>query len=244
MNNFGFVFLCSSIIFLATTVGSLFVYVLNVINDKTEKICLGLASGVMFAASIWSLLIPALDSSNIVFVLIGFVLGMVVIMKLDAFVNKYSSFDAKKNHMLFLAMTLHNIPEGMTVGLMSAYAYQNSDIITTSAALALTIGIAIQNIPEGASISLNYREAGYSKLKAATLGILSGVVEPISAFLMLFLINYLSLLLPFVLAAASSIMIYVVINELLPSINHNESNLGTIYFIIGFLLMMCLDVLL
>ncbi len=244
MNSISFVFLCSMIIFGATTIGSILVFTLNVISDKTEKLCLGLASGVMFAASIWSLLIPALDSSNIVFVLIGFILGMFVIMKLDKFVSKCSTFNSKKNKMLFWAMTLHNIPEGMTVGLMSCYAYQNSSIVSISAALALTIGIAIQNIPEGASISFNYRQAGYSKMKSAFLGIVSGIVEPISAFLMLLLINYLSLLLPFVLAASSAIMIYVVINELLPSINHNESNLGTIYFIIGFLLMMCLDVLL
>lgn len=244
MNSFNFVFLCSLIIFGATTLGSLLVFILNVINDKTEKICLGLASGIMFAASIWSLLLPALDSSNIIMVLIGFIVGIFVIIRLDKFVNKYTNLSAKKNTMLFIAMTLHNIPEGMTVGLMGAYAYQNNSIVSISAALALTIGIAVQNIPEGASISLNYRQAGLSKFKSALLGILSGVVEPISAIIMLILVNYLSILLPVVLAAAAGIMIYVVINELLPSISNNKSNLGSIYFIIGFLLMMCLDVLL
>ncbi len=244
MNCFSFVFFCSAIIFGATSLGSLLVIGLNVINDKTEKICLGLASGIMFAASIWSLLLPALDSSNIVSVLIGFVIGVFVIIQLDRFVNKYSSSVSKKNTMLFLAMSIHNIPEGMTVGLMSAYAYQSNSMVSVSAALALTIGIAIQNIPEGAAISLNYRQDGYSKLKSAFLGIISGVVEPISAFLMLILINYLSVLLPFVLSGAAAIMIYVVIGELLPSISKEKSNFSCLCFIGGFLLMMCLDVLL
>lgn len=244
MNSFNFVFLCSMIIFGATTLGSFLVFILKSINEKSEKICIGLASGIMFAASIWSLLIPALETSNILFVLIGFIVGVFIIIKLDKLVNKYSSYDIKKSHMLFLAMTLHNIPEGMTVGLMSSYAYQNNSIISLSAALALTIGIAIQNIPEGASISLNYRQVGYSRIKAALLGTLSGIVEPISAFFMLLLVNYLSLLLPFVLAGAAGIMIYVVVNELLPSITSFKTNLGSIYFLIGFLIMMCLDVLL
>ncbi len=232
------------IIFAATILGSLLVFFLGAINEKTEKICIGLASGIMFAASIWSLLLPSLESSNIICVLIGFILGIFVIIKLDKLVNHYHASNNKKNTMLFIAVTLHNIPEGMTVGLMSAYAYQSNSIVSISAALALTIGIAIQNIPEGAAISLNYRQSGDSKLKSAFLGAISGVVEPISAFLMLLLVNYLSLLLPFVLAAASGIMIYVVVNELLPSISYTKSNLGSIYFIIGFLLMMCLDVLL
>ncbi len=243
MNSLGFCAICSLIIFGATSLGSLFVFILNKINDKTERICIGLASGIMFAASIWSLLLPALEQSHIIYVLIGFILGIIIIIYLDKLVNRYM-LKGKKNTMLFIAMTLHNIPEGMTVGLMSVYAYQNSSIVSISAALALTIGIAVQNIPEGASISLNYRQEGYSKLTSASLGVLSGIVEPISAIAMLLLVNHLEALLPFVLAAASGIMIYVVINELLPSINSTKSNIGSIYFIIGFLLMMCLDVLL
>lgn len=243
MNSLGFCAICSLIIFGATSLGSLFVFILNKINDKTERICIGLASGIMFAASIWSLLLPALEQSHIIYVLIGFILGIIIIIYLDKLVNRYM-LKGKKNTMLFIAMTLHNIPEGMTVGLMSVYAYQNSSIVSISAALALTIGIAVQNIPEGASISLNYRQEGYSKLTSASLGVLSGIVEPISAIAMLLLVNHLEALLPFVLSAASGIMIYVVINELLPSINSTKSNIGSIYFIIGFLLMMCLDVLL
>ena len=244
MNSFIFVLICSGIIFLATSIGALFVYVLNKINKKTEKICLGLASGIMFASSIWSLLLPALEEAKVIFVIIGFVVGVLVIIRLDKFVDKYTKKDAKKNTMLFLAMTIHNIPEGMTVGLMCTYAYLNSNSVTISMALALTIGIAIQNIPEGAAISLNYRQEGISKFKSAMLGIISGIVEPISAIIMFLLFKNSSLLLPFVLSMAASIMIYVVINELMPNANNDESNLGSIYFIIGFIIMMFLYILL
>lgn len=244
MNSVIFVLICSGIIFGATSFGALFVYAINKINSKTEKICLGLASGIMVASSIWSLLIPALESNKFIFVLIGFILGVLLIMKLDKFVDKYTKNKSKKNTMLFLAMTIHNIPEGMTVGLMSTYAYQNSNSITISMALALTIGIAIQNIPEGAAISLNYRQEGLSKFKSALLGILSGAIEPISAIVMFLLFKNFNILLPLVLSSAASIMIYVVINDLMPTANKDDSNLGSIYFIIGFIIMMSLDVLL
>lgn len=244
MNSFNFVLICSFIIFLATSIGALLVYFFSIISKKTEKICLGLASGIMFASAIWSLLLPAMEDSKFIFVLLGFILGILIIMKLDSIVNKYSKLKSKKNTMLFLAMTIHNIPEGMTVGLMSTYAFQNNSVVSISVALALTIGIAIQNIPEGAAISLNYRQEGLSKFKSALLGILSGIVEPISSILMFFLFRYFAILLPFVLSAAASIMIYVVINDLMPSANDDKSNLGSIYFILGFIIMMCLDVLL
>lgn len=244
MNSFLFVLICSFIIFIATSLGSLFVYFFKNINSKTEKICLGLASGIMFAASIFSLLLPALDSSKYIFILLGFIIGVVIIIKLDKLVDKYSKFNSKKNTMLFIAMTLHNIPEGMTVGLMSTYAYQSNNSISISMALALTIGIAIQNIPEGAAISFNYRQEGCTKFKACILGILSGIVEPISSLIMFFLFKYISILLPFILSSAASIMIYVVVNDLLPDSNKDNNNLGTIYFIVGFIIMMTLDILL
>lgn len=244
MNSFIFVLICSLIIFSATSIGALLVYFFTSINNKTEKICLGLASGIMFASSIWSLLIPALKESKYIFVLLGFIFGIIIIIRLDKLVNRYTNFSSKKNTMLFIAMTLHNIPEGMTVGIMSTYAYQTNSIISTSVALILTIGIAIQNIPEGAAISLNYRQEGFSKFKSSLLGILSGIVEPISSILMFFLFKYFSILLPFILSAAASIMIYVVINDLMPSATDDKSNLGSIYFILGFIIMMSLDVLL
>ena len=242
MNNFTFVLLCSSIIFLCTSIGSLFVYTINKINNRTEKICLGLASGIMLASSIWSLLIPAINTSKFIIVLIGFIFGIFIITRLDKLVNKYSK--NKKNTMLFVAMTIHNIPEGMTVGLISSYAYKINSGITISMALALTIGIAIQNIPEGAAISINYRQQGLSKFKSVILGILSGIVEPISALLMFFIFSTINGLLPFMLSLAASIMIYVVINELIPSANKDDTNIGSISFIIGFIIMMSLDVLL
>lgn len=244
MNSFNFVLICSLIIFSATSIGALLVYFFTSINKKTEKICLGLASGIMFASSIWSLLLPALKDSKFIFVLLGFIFGVFIIIRLDKLVNKYTNTNSKKNTMLFIAMTLHNIPEGMTVGLMSTYAYQTSSIISTSIALALTIGIAIQNIPEGAAISLNYRQEGLSKIKSALLGILSGIVEPLSSIMMFFLFKYFAIFLPFVLSAAASIMIYVVINDLMPNANEDKSNIGSIYFILGFIIMMSLDVLL
>ena len=243
MKSFSFVLLCSFIIFFATTLGSFFVYFIKKIDSKHEKICLGLASGIMFASSIWSLLIPSLESSNYIYVMIGFIIGIFIIIKLDKFVKKYSNKSAKKNTMLFLAMTIHNIPEGMTVGLVSTYAYINSNFISISAALALTIGIAIQNIPEGACLSLNYNQSGLSKFKSFILGFISGIVEPIGAIIMFLLFKYFSILLPFILSSASGIMIYVVVNELIPS-SSDDSNIGSIYFMIGFLIMLSLDILL
>ena len=244
MNSFLFVLICSMIIFLSTSVGALFVCFIRKINVKTEKICLGLASGIMFAASIWSLLLPAIESTKYIFVILGFITGILVIIKLDNLVSKYNNISLKKNTMLFIAMTLHNIPEGMTVGLMCAYAFNVNSSITMSMALALTIGISIQNIPEGAAISLNYRQVGYSKLKSSMLGIISGIVEPISAFIMFYVFKNFSFLLPIVLSSAASIMIYVVINDLIPSANKDDDNYCSIYFIIGFIIMMTLDVLL
>ena len=243
MKSFSFVILCSLIIFSATTIGSLFVYFIKKIDSKHESICLGLASGIMFASSIWSLLIPSLESSKYIYVMIGFIIGILIIIKLDKFVHKYSNKSAKKNTMLFLAMTIHNIPEGMTVGLVSTYAITNSNFISISSALALTIGIAIQNIPEGACLSLNYNQSGLSKFKSFILGFISGLVEPIGAITMFLLFKYFSILLPFILASASSIMIYVVVNELIPSTN-NDNNIGSIYFMIGFIIMLSLDILL
>ena len=229
---------------MATSLGALLVYTLKNISKKQEKICLGLASGIMFASAIWSLLIPALESSNYIIVLVGFILGILIIIKLDSLVNKYTKLGTKKNTMLFLAMTIHNIPEGMTVGLMSAYAYQNNSAVSISMAVALTIGIAIQNIPEGAAISFNYRQSGKSKFSSSMLGILSGIVEPICSIIMFFLFKNITFLLPCVLSLAASIMIYVVINELIPDASSDDSNLGSIYFIVGFIIMMTLDVLL
>lgn len=243
MNSITFVLLCSFIIFFATTFGALFVYIFNSINSKSEKIMLGLASGIMLASSIWSLLIPALEASSFINVILGFIFGIYIIIELDKLVKKYSKKNIKKNTMLFLAMTIHNIPEGMTVGLVSAYAYYNSSIISISAALALTIGIAIQNIPEGACISLTYRQAGLSKFKSFLLGFISGIVEPISSIIMFILFKYFSILLPFVLSLASGIMIYVVINELIPSSN-DDTNIGSVSCMIGFIIMLALDFLL
>lgn len=242
MNSFSFVLLCSLIIFSATTLGSLLVFFIKKKDSKHESICLGLASGIMFASSIWSLLIPSIETSKFIYVIIGLIIGIIIIMKLDSIVDKYSKKSAKKNTMLFLAMTIHNIPEGMTVGLVSTYAYINSNFISISAALALTIGIAIQNIPEGACLSFNYNQSGLSKYKSFILGFISGIVEPIGAITMFLLFKYCSILLPFILSSAAGIMIYVVVNELIPS--NKDNKIGSIYFMIGFIIMLSLDILL
>lgn len=245
MNSINFTLFCALIIFFATSIGAFLVYVLSTINKKTESICLGLAGGIMFASSIWSLLLPALDDSKYIFVLIGFIIGVFIIRRLDNLVNKYSKLDSKKNTMLFLAMTIHNVPEGMTVGLMSTCAFISNSAVSVSMALALTIGIAIQNIPEGAAISLNYRQSGMSKFSSALLGVISGIVEPISALIMFLSFKFFAPLLPIVLSMAASIMIYVVINDLMPNTDNQDNNsLGSIYFIVGFVIMMSLDVLL
>ena len=235
MNSILFVIICSLLIFFATMFGSISAIFINKYNKNSEKMCLGLASGVMFASAIWSLLLPSIESSNFLFVIISFIIGIMVIIILDKLVKIYSKENTKKNNMLFIAMTLHNIPEGMTVGLMCTYAYQFDSAISISMALALTIGIAIQNIPEGSAVSLSYRQLGYSKFTSFILGTISGIVEPISALLMYALFNILSPLLPFVLASAAGIMIYVVVNELMPNISNEDSNLSSISFVIGFL---------
>lgn len=242
MNNFTLVFFCSMLLLGATTIGSLIVLFITKINKKLELICLGLASGVMFAASIWSLLLPSIELTNFFIVLLGFILGTFIIIKLDKLVIKYSGLKDKKNSLLFMAMTIHNIPEGMIVGLTSALAFSNNSSITISSAILLAIGIAIQNIPEGASISLTYYQNGYSKFKSILLGFISGIVEPISAFIMFFLKDYLNGILPLLLSLAAGVMIYVVVDELLP--NEKENNYGSLAFVIGFLIMMSLDILL
>lgn len=239
MEKFLFVLFCSLIIFGATTLGALMVLFFKKMKDKVQTITLGLASGIMVAASIWSLLIPAIEDYSFLYVFIGFILGLIIILLLDKLLESNKTFNHKSN-MLFLAMTLHNIPEGMTVGLMATYAINGN--ISIPSVLALTIGIAIQNIPEGASVSMTYLGMGYSHKKAIILGIISGIVEPIGALIMFFLYKYLLFTLPIILCLSGSIMIYVVINDIMPDLSNRK--VASISFMMGFLLMLCLDVLL
>jgi ZIP family zinc transporter len=251
------IFLGILIPFLGTSIGSLMVFFMkNNLNKKVEKILLGFASGVMIAASIWSLLLPSIEMAEsqgkIAWIpaTIGFVLGILFLLIIDLVVPHLENGKAKgiktkltRNTMLVLAVTLHNIPEGMAVGVVFAGLLAGSTTVTLTGAFALSIGIAIQNFPEGAIISMPLRAKGMSKKKAFICGVLSGIVEPIAAFITLMLTSIVTPLLPYLLAFAAGAMIYVVVDELIPESQKGElSSLGTIGITIGFLIMMVLDV--
>lgn len=245
--------------FLGTTLGSSMVYLMkNKMNPKLEKILLGFASGVMVAASIWSLLIPSIDMANEQNVIswlpatIGFILGIIFLLVLDNLIPHLHlkskepegpKSKLKKTTMMVLAVTLHNIPEGMAVGVALAGALSNNSTITMAGAIALAIGIAIQNFPEGAIISMPLKEEGNSKNKSFLYGMLSGIVEPIGGLITVILTTLVVPVLPYLLAFAAGAMIYVVVEELIPESQVGKhSNLGTIGFSVGFLIMMILDV--
>lgn len=245
--------------FLGTTLGSAMVFFMkNKINNKVEKILLGFASGVMIAASVWSLLIPSIDMAEEQGVIawipatVGFLLGMLFLLVLDSIIphlhlnsNKPEGMKSKlqKTTMMVLAVTLHNIPEGMAVGVVFAGAISQNSGITLAGAFALAIGIAIQNFPEGAIISMPLKSEGTSKLKAFWYGTLSGIVEPIGALLTIALTNLVVQVLPYFLSFAAGAMIYVVVEELIPESQAGEhSNIGTVGVAIGFVIMMILDV--
>ena len=245
--------------FLGTTLGSAMVFFMkNSMDKKVEKILLGFASGVMMAASVWSLIIPAIDMAEeqgkIAWVpaAIGFMFGILFLLILDTLIphlhldsDKPEGIKAKlkKTTMMVLAVTLHNIPEGMAVGVTFAGALIGNAGITMAGAFALAIGIAIQNFPEGAIISMPLKSEGMSKGKAFLYGTLSGIVEPIGAIITICLTNLVVPILPYLLSFAAGAMIYVVVEELIPESQAGEhSNIGTIGVAIGFVIMMILDV--
>lgn len=245
--------------FIGTTLGSGMVFLLkNNIKQSVEKLLLGFASGVMIAASVWSLLIPAIEMSEQQGKVgwfapsIGFLLGMVFLLVLDSVVPHMHldkekpegvKSKLKKTTMLVLAVTLHNIPEGMAVGVTFAGALFGNTGITMTSALALAIGIAIQNFPEGAIISMPLKSEGASKEKAFAYGALSGIVEPIAAIITILLTELVVPILPYLLAFAAGAMIYVVVEELIPESQMGEhSNIGTVGVALGFVIMMILDV--
>lgn len=245
--------------FIGTTLGSGMVFLLkNNIKQSVEKLLLGFASGVMIAASVWSLLIPAIEMSEQqgkvgwLAPAIGFLLGMVFLLALDSIIphmhldkEKPEGMKSKlkKTTMLVLAVTLHNIPEGMAVGVTFAGALLGNTGITMTSALALAIGIAIQNFPEGAIISMPLKSEGVSKGRAFAYGALSGIVEPIAAIITILLTELVVPILPYFLAFAAGAMIYVVVEELIPESQMGEhSNIGTVGVALGFVIMMILDV--
>ena len=250
--------------FAGTTLGAACVFLLkNQISTPIQKGLLGFASGVMTAASVWSLLIPAMDQSahmgKLAFIpaAVGLMLGIAFLLVLDKTVP-HMHMDGekegilptgeegrlKKNTMLVLAVTLHNIPEGMAVGVVFAGMLEGSQGMTYAAALTLSLGIAIQNFPEGAVISMPLRsENGMSRGKAFACGAASGVVEPAAAGITILLTHLVTPVLPYILSFAAGAMIYVVVEELIPETAEGKhSNMGTVGFGVGFIIMMILDV--
>ena len=245
--------------FAGTTLGSAMVFWMRrEMNRKLEKMLLGFASGVMIAASVWSLLIPAIDmaeeqgKAGWIPAAVGFLGGIAFLLGLDSLVPHLHLESAepegleanlKKTTMLVLAVTLHNIPEGMAVGVVFAGLLSGEQTISRTGALALSLGIAIQNFPEGAIVSLPLKREGGSRRKAFFQGLLSGIVEPVGAAVTILLTGLVVPLLPYLLSFAAGAMIYVVVEELLPeSSQGSHSNVGTLGFALGFLIMMVLDV--
>lgn len=247
--------------FAGTLIGSAFVFFMKKeMPTLLQKALLGFASGVMVAASVWSLLIPSMEMSagegicTVLPAAIGFIAGMGFLLAVDYLTPHLHIGDESpeglkarisKTAMLALAVTIHNIPEGLAVGVVIAGSLQDGIGIAPAAAMATAIGIAIQNIPEGAIISMPMRAAGNSRRKSFLIGGLSGIVEPIGAVLVILLASLMTPILPYFLAFAAGAMLYVVVEELIPEASVGQhSNISTIGFAIGFVLMMVLDVVL
>lgn len=245
--------------FLGTTLGSACVlFMKKSLNPMLQRALTGFAAGVMVAASVWSLLIPAMEQSKnmgqwaFVPAAVGFWLGILFLLILDRTVPHLHMNSDKaegpksslqKSTMLVLAVTLHNLPEGMAVGVVYAGLISGNAGITLTGALALSVGIAIQNFPEGAIISMPLRSEGMSKKKAFLYGTLSGAVEPVGAVLTILAAGFVVPILPYLLSFAAGAMIYVVVEELIPEMSEGKhSNVGTVLFAAGFTVMMMLDV--
>ena len=245
--------------FLGTTLGAACVFFMKKsLSDLVRRSLAGFAAGVMVAASIWSLLIPAIEQSegmgklSFLPAFIGFWGGMLFLLLLDRLIPHLhvGSEQAEgpksklgRTTMMVLAVTLHNIPEGMAVGVVYAGFLSGNTQITAASALALSLGIAIQNFPEGAIISMPLRAEGEKKSKAFLGGVISGVVEPIGAVLTIVAAQFVIPALPYLLSFAAGAMLYVVVEELIPEMSQGRhSNLGTVFFAVGFSVMMALDV--
>ena len=244
--------------FLGTTLGAACVFFMKKgMHPTVQKILTGFAAGVMVAASIWSLIIPAIDQSagmgkwSFIPAVIGFWLGILLLLALDEIIP-HMHLDRKcegphcslqKSTMLVFAVALHNLPEGMAVGVVFAGWLSGNEMMSLSGALILALGIAIQNFPEGAIISMPLRAEGVSKGKAFTYGMLSGLVEPIGAVITILAAEFFTPILPYCLSLAAGAMFYVVVEELIPEMSEGEhSNIGVLAFSVGFTLMMILDV--
>ena len=245
--------------FLGTSLGAAGVFFMKKeLSSKVQRALTGFASGVMVAASIWSLIVPALEQSkgmgklSFLPAFIGFWLGILFLLLLDSVIPHLHmnaekaegpSTKLKKTTMMVLAVTLHNIPEGMAVGVVFAGLLSGSGTVTAGGALALSLGIAIQNFPEGAIISMPLHAQGQSRCKAFVGGVLSGAVEPVGAVLTILAAGLIVPAMPYLLSFAAGAMMYVVVEELIPEMSEGEhSNIGVLMFAFGFTLMMALDV--
>lgn len=245
--------------FLGTSLGAACVFVMKEeLSARVQKALMGFAAGVMVAASVWSLLIPAMEESaslgswSFLPAVIGFWVGTLFLLALDHLIphlhlhaeqaeGPHSRFS--KTVMMALAVTLHNIPEGMAVGVVLAGWLAGGGDISFSAALALSVGIAIQNFPEGAIVSMPLRASGASRARAFVLGMLSGAVEPVGGALTILAASFVVPVLPYLLAFAAGAMLYVVVEELIPEMSEGtHSDVGVVCFAVGFTLMMALDV--
>ena len=247
--------------FLGTALGAACVFLMrDAMPGRLQKILIGFAAGVMVAASVWSLLIPSIEMTgkegfmSILPAIVGFFIGILFLLFLDEIIPHQHiesdecegpSSHISKTAKLVFAITLHNLPEGMAVGVALAAALDHSSFLPMAGAVALSLGIAIQNFPEGAIVSMPLRSAGNSRWKSFLMGTLSGIVEPIGAVVTILLASVVLPILPYLLSFAAGAMMYVVVEELIPETQEGKhSNLGTIGFAVGFLLMMALDVLL
>lgn len=245
--------------FLGTSLGAACVFFLKkTLSDAVQRALTGFAAGVMVAASVWSLLIPAIAQSaalgrwSFLPAALGFWVGILFLLALDHIIPhlhaKSGQAEGPKSRlqrttMMVLAVTLHNIPEGMAVGVVYAGYLTGTAQISAAGALALSLGIAIQNFPEGAIISLPLRAEGQSRMRAFAGGVLSGIVEPVGAALTVLAARFVAPALPYLLSFAAGAMLYVVVEELIPEMSEGKhSNIGTIFFAVGFSVMMILDV--
>lgn len=247
--------------FIGTVAGSACVFLIrNRIPPLLQKTLMGFAAGIMVAAAVWSLIIPSMemtgrnDFGQVIPAAIGFILGISFLLLLDVVVP-HQHIDSKrsegpKSHLsktgkLFFAVTLHNIPEGMAVGVALAAAIEHNAYLSMAGAVALSVGMAIQNFPEGAIVSMPLLAAGNSRQRSFILGALSGLVEPIAAAMTILLASHILPVLPYLLSFAAGAMLYVVVEELIPETQQGRhSNWGTVGFTVGFVLMMVLDVVL
>lgn len=237
--------------FFGTTLGAALVLFMNKnISNNFQKLLLGFVSGVMVAASIWSLIIPSINQCKSLGKLsflpaaVGVMLGFIFLLIIDRLTEKLQNNENKKSLLVF-SVTLHNIPEGLAVGVAFAGAYFGEVYLSISAAIALSVGMAIQNIPEGAIVSLPKRLGGASKSRSFLSGFLSGIVEPIFAFIAFFITGLISKILPYVLSFSAGSMLFVVVQEIIPEMQENNKSVyATFGFCLGFILMMILDVML